>query len=106
MVGMSSIQERLRVDSYVITVSLRREAAAHIDALEERCAAYKGQVEAGAKRIDTLESELASEKARVAELEGALVCAEQDINWMLNNRKFLNAAVFYYIDAALEPGEG
>ena len=41
------------------------DAADEIERLTERCSAYKGQVEAGAAEIATL-------KARVAELEAAL----------------------------------
>ncbi|KKM75308.1 hypothetical protein LCGC14_1391630, partial [marine sediment metagenome] len=36
----------------------------------------------------------------------ALKKVEEDINWMLNNRKFLNPNVFDYIDKAIEKAEG
>lgn len=36
----------------------------------------------------------------------ALNKAQQDINWMLNNRQFLNQSAFDYIDAALAAVEG
>lgn len=36
----------------------------------------------------------------------ALERAREDINWMLNNRKFLNPEVFDYIDEALLGAEG
>jgi hypothetical protein len=49
-----TIQERLR-GPIKQRVNQRQEAADHIDALEERCEAYKGQVEAGSKRIAGLE---------------------------------------------------
>lgn len=39
-------------------------------------------------------------------LVDALKRANQDINWMLNNKKFLNPPVFDYIDAALAAVEG
>jgi predicted RNase H-like nuclease (RuvC/YqgF family) len=41
-------------------------AEARVEKLEERCSAYKGQVEAGASEIERL-------RARVEELEGALI---------------------------------
>lgn len=36
----------------------------------------------------------------------ALERAREDINWMLNNEKFLNPEVFDYIDKALAKAEG
>ncbi len=36
----------------------------------------------------------------------ALVKVREDINWMLNNRKFLNPNVFDYLDEATEQAEG
>ncbi len=35
----------------------------------------------------------------------ALKKVEEDINWMLNNRKFLNPDVFDYLDKAIEKAE-
>lgn len=35
-------------------------------------------------------------------LRSALERARQDINWMLNNKQFLNGFAFDYIDAALK----
>ena len=54
-----TIQERLRgpIKHPQECVNQRQEAADHIDALEERCEAYKGQVEAGSKRIAGLEDD-------------------------------------------------
>jgi len=38
---------------------------------------------------------------RIAELEARLEKARQDVNWMLNNRQFLNPDVFDYLDQPL-----
>lgn len=38
-------------------------------------------------------------------LIAALGKAQEDINWMLNNRQFLNVHVFDYIDSALANAE-
>lgn len=43
--------------------------------------------------------------SREKRLEAALMEAQEAINWMLNNRQFLGANVFDYIEAALRPGE-
>lgn len=40
------------------------------------------------------------------ELYEALEQAQQDINWMLNNEKFLNPHVFDYLEKALAKAEG
>lgn len=39
---------------------------------------------------------------RTTHLEETLRQAQQDINWMLNNQKFLNGFVFDYIEDALK----
>ena len=41
-------------------------------------------------------------KKQNASLVGALERVQQDINWMLNNQKFLNPDVFDYLEAALK----
>ena len=40
------------------------------------------------------------------ELLGALKKAKEDINWMLNSRRFLNGFVFNYIDEAIAKSTG
>lgn len=40
------------------------------------------------------------------DLYEALKRVEQDINWMLNNEKFLNPSVFDYIDEAIAKAGG
>lgn len=40
--------------------------------------------------------------ARIEELEEALRKTQEDINWMINSRQFLNGFVFDYIDEALK----
>jgi len=40
------------------------------------------------------------------ELLAALTKAREDINWMLNNEKFLNGFVFDYINAAIDSVKG
>lgn len=45
--------------------------------------------------------EIERRQAAIDALVAALERAQQDVNWMLNERKFLNAGVFDYIDAAL-----
>jgi hypothetical protein len=42
----------------------------------------------------------------VAQLVEALEEARHDVNWMLNNKQFLNPFVFDYIDAALAAVRG
>ncbi len=44
---------------------------------------------------------MTSQENTIKELYSALERARQDINWMLNNQKFLNDFVFDYIDEAL-----
>jgi hypothetical protein len=44
-------------------------------------------------------------RQRLEAAERALHRVREDLNWMLNNRKFLNPDVFEYIDAALAAGE-
>ena len=48
------------------------------------------------------QAELASARQRIAELEEALERVRQDVNWMLNNQRFLSPDVFNYIDAVLK----
>ncbi len=43
--------------------------------------------------------------ATAPELLEALEKAEQDINWMLNNQKFLNPEVFDYIEETLKKAQ-
>lgn len=43
--------------------------------------------------------------AQAPRLYEALNKAQEDINWMLNNREFLNPEVFDYIDKAIAPVE-
>jgi hypothetical protein len=70
-----TIQERLRgpIKHPQECVNQRQEAADHIDALEERCEAYKGQVEAGSKRIAGLEAD-----GFLAELKRGTRCMQCD----------------------------
>jgi len=42
--------------------------------------------------------------AAAPQMYKALIKAREDINWMLNNEKFLNPDVFDYIDKALAEG--
>ena len=44
--------------------------------------------------------------AAAPQMYKALIKAREDINWMLNNEKFLNPDVFDYIDKALAEGRG
>jgi hypothetical protein len=44
--------------------------------------------------------------AAAPDLLAALNKAREDLDWMLNNRQFLNPEVFDYIDAALAKVEG
>lgn len=44
--------------------------------------------------------------ASAPDLLEALQKAQQDINWMLNNKQFLNGEVFDYIDAAIAKATG
>jgi len=44
--------------------------------------------------------------AAAPRLHKALERVREDINWMLNNQKFLNPEVFDYIDEALAKAEG
>ncbi len=44
----------------------------------------------------------AIEETNVKGLQEALEKARQDINWMLNNRQFLNAEQFDYIETTLK----
>ena len=44
--------------------------------------------------------------AAAPELLEALIKAEKDINWMLNNRNFLNRDVFDYMDDAIAKAKG
>ena len=47
-----------------------------------------------------------AQQKRIDTLEAALTRAQQDINWMINEEKFLNQFVFDYIEAALNPLTG
>ncbi len=51
------------------------------------------------------DAEIARLRAENAKLRVALQRARQDINWMLNMRKFLSAGVFAYNDAAIAKHE-
>lgn len=47
------------------------------------------------------EAVIAAARAERAELVAAIERAQQDTNWMLNNRQFLAPGVFDYLEAVL-----
>lgn len=59
---------------------------------------YPGQV---VRDVELIIKRAEVAEAQVATLREALARVREDVNWMLNERKFLNADVFDYLDAAL-----
>ena len=59
--------------------------------------AIDSQADLEASNAD-LRSKLTASESEVAGLREALVKVREDINWMLNNRQFLDWSVFDYLD--------
>jgi predicted metal-dependent hydrolase len=62
----------LRDSRYIGQEAMRNRAADDIERLQERCTAYKGQVEAGALEIERLAGEVAMLRATNERLTGVL----------------------------------
>jgi len=68
------------------------------DRLEERIAELTRMVTDSVVEQGSTEYLL---RKRIEQLEARLEKARQDVNWMLNNRQFLNPDVFDYLDQPL-----
>lgn len=60
------------------------------------------QPEVAEKFSGLLDSLLDEAGARISALESIIIRCEEDINWMLNNGRFLNPSVFKYLHEAAD----
>lgn len=68
---------------------------------DEDCTVMSGELEQSFMCEECEWEEQDPQCIRIKVLEEALRKAQEDINWMLNSRQFLNGFVFDYIDKAL-----
>ena len=85
---------------------LLEEAAAALESLRAEVERLTGCLATANANHEQFECQWYLERDRAERLAEALRKAREDINWMLNSRKFLNSFVFDYIDAALNQKEG
>ena len=89
------VRKANRKDEYEIVVDVDISGETDCGVVADVYSCFTGVSEANAHLI-----------AAAPKLVKALEKAREDINWMLNNEKFLNPQVFDYIDEVIDEAEG